>query len=149
MIAVEGTKQPALQDDLFHTLKTAVRSFFVNEEETVVLVGGIIHGVDQVPLLAGNPFMGAAVLMDQHSRHRRTFTTLTMSSALGRFIVAALFLKLILDPGVAAGSSLAAVARVKVFGRPAVVAVFEAINQSHDFIDRCLTGRSLSKTLIE
>jgi len=91
--------------------------------------------------------MGAAVLMDQHSRHQRTFTTLTMNPALGSFIDATFVLKYVYDPGIAAGSTLAAIPCVDVLGHPLAVTVFVAITQSHDLINRCLPGRSLSERL--
>ena len=66
-IAVERTEQAMGHNHITHAPETAGRTFFINKEHGVVLAGGVIHGDDQVPLLADDPFVGAAILMNHHA----------------------------------------------------------------------------------
>jgi hypothetical protein len=67
-IGVEGAEQPALLDHVPNALETARCAFLLDEEHRVVLVASIVHRHNQIPLLTRHPFMGRAVLMQQHPR---------------------------------------------------------------------------------
>ena len=54
--------------DPLYPLKAAGRAFLFDEGHGVMLVGGIVHRHDQIPYLAHDPFVGAAVLMHHHAR---------------------------------------------------------------------------------
>src|SRR5512138_3795538 len=66
-IRVETAEQAADFNDILYTLEAADRPFLGAEEQGVVLIGGIIHSADKIPLLTRHPLMGAAVLMDHHA----------------------------------------------------------------------------------
>ena len=67
-VCIQRTKQAPPFDYVTNALKAALRSFFVAEEHRVVLIGGIIHGDDQIPVLPRYPQVRAAVLMQHHPR---------------------------------------------------------------------------------
>jgi len=52
-VGVERAEQPVGQDDFLDALEAAGGTLLVGEEQAVVLRGGIVHGVDQIPHLAG------------------------------------------------------------------------------------------------
>ena len=49
---------------VMHALEAAGGFFFFDEERRVVFASGIIHGVNQVPCLPSDPFVGVSILMD-------------------------------------------------------------------------------------
>src|ERR1019366_5995343 len=67
-ITVKRTEQASRGNHVLYTPEATGRAFLVDEEHGVVLAGRVVHGDDQVPLLSGHPFVGAAVLMDHHAR---------------------------------------------------------------------------------
>ena len=48
---------------VMHALEAAGGSFLFDEERRVVFAGGIIHGVNQVPCLPSDPFVGVSILL--------------------------------------------------------------------------------------
>ena len=52
---------------VMHALEAAGGSFLFDEKRRVVFAGGIIHGVNQVPCLPSDPFVGVSILMDHHA----------------------------------------------------------------------------------
>ena len=83
-VRVQGTEQALLNNHIPYPLKTADCPFLLNKKHRVMLIGRIIHRHDQIPLLAGNPFMAAAILMQHHPGKGARLPPLTMSSPLGR-----------------------------------------------------------------
>ena len=81
-VGIERSEQAVALNRLTHTTKAARYAFLFDEEHAVVFFCGIVHRHNQVPEMAGDPFMRAAVLMQEHSRHRRTFPTLAVCATL-------------------------------------------------------------------
>lgn len=67
LLSTWRAEQAALLDDISNTTETAASAFFSTEEHGVVLIGGIVHGADKIPLLIWNPFVSASILMDHHA----------------------------------------------------------------------------------
>ena len=101
-VGIERGKQAVALDGLAHPAKAARRAFLLDEEHAGVLAGGIVHRHDQVPEVAGHPFMRAAVLVDHHPRHRRTFPALAVGATMGQFRHRPSRLQPVLHPRVAA-----------------------------------------------
>ena len=74
-VGIERAKQAPALNHLPDTPKTALRPFLVAEEHGVVFVGGIVHGHNQVPILARHPLMLAAILMHKHARPGSTLAS--------------------------------------------------------------------------
>ena len=80
-ITIEGAKQTVAFNHLPHTPETALRAFFIDEEHRVMLIRGVIHGHNQVPVLSRYPFMRGAILMHHHTRQQAAFPAFAVGSA--------------------------------------------------------------------
>ena len=67
-IGVERAEKPSSLNDVTDPLKTAHGPFLRHEKRRTDLVGGVLHGHDQVPPLAGDPFVARSILMQHHPR---------------------------------------------------------------------------------
>lgn len=56
-VGVQGTKQSMGFDHVPDAAKTALRAFFLDEKHRVMLIGRIVHGHNQIPVLTRNPFL--------------------------------------------------------------------------------------------
>ena len=132
-IGVERTKQSLLLDDLFDPQKAGCRPLLIDEKHRILLVCGVIHGDDQVPILARNPLMRACVLMEHHTDHRRRGPSLAMLAlALGLFHQSGP-LQCVLYPAVASPPCVYALVKtIKMLDIPTPVSIsIQAFNPYH------------------
>ena len=80
-VRVQGTEEPMRLDALPQAAQAAQGPFFLDEEGGVDLAGSIIERHDQIPLTAGHPFMGGAVLVQHHARQGFTGMLFAMRPA--------------------------------------------------------------------
>jgi hypothetical protein len=66
-IRIQRTAQPVRLNAVPQPLETAQGPCFVDEARRIECPRGISQGRKQIPLTAGHPFMGRAVLMEQHA----------------------------------------------------------------------------------
>ena len=59
------------------------RAFLIAKEHRQVIPGGIVHRDDQVPAMAGDPFMVAGILMHHHAGQRFAVAPQTVLAARG------------------------------------------------------------------
>ncbi|BCA81015.1 hypothetical protein AOP6_2802 [Desulfuromonas sp. AOP6] len=83
--------------------------------------------------------MGATVLVDHLSRHRRTLSFFAMDTPFFVLWSHFGFLELIFNPCVASSASFAAVPCVKMSNTPSALTGFVVLDQSHDLISRSFT----------
>ncbi|BBO20065.1 hypothetical protein DSYM_07640 [Candidatus Desulfobacillus denitrificans] len=114
-----------------------------------MFAGRIIHGDDQVPLLTGNPFMPAAVLVDHHAHDRAAHPPLAVRAALLHPGYQIRFLQTLLDPAVAPLAAAAPVPAVEVLDVPALVPVSVAIDQGSHLVGRRASAQSLPQPLVD
>src|SRR3989338_8836430 len=112
--------------------------------------GGVVHGDDQIPHLAGDPLMPTAVLVQHHAGQRGTLSPFPMRPSPGRPGRRIVRLQQVLDPGVAALALMAAaIPDVKVPHIPALVPVPVQLDHGHDLIHRRPPMRDLGQSLVE
>ena len=135
-VRVQRTEQALRLDRLPRPPKAAPRALLLAEEHRIVLVGGVVHGHDQVPPLGLDPVMVAAVLMHQHARPRRALPPLAVLAASLRLRHRARPLQMVLHPAVAAPPAIAAVPGVEVPHVPALVTRPVAVHHPHHLVHR-------------
>ena len=125
-----------LTDNIMYALETALGTFLIDKEHRVVLTCGIIHRHNEIPLTAGHPSMGRAILMQHHPRQRFAWPLLAMGPAPGRPHHLSGPLQPVLGPRVGAGSAMILVpALVKMFDGPACVPGLIQGHHLQDFVD--------------
>ncbi len=101
-----------------------------------MLVGRVVHRHDQVPHRAGNPLVGAAVLVQQHPRPRRRLPPPAVRPPALAALDRAVRLQLGPDPVVAAGAALPAAERIVVADVPPRMPRPVAVHHPHHLVNR-------------
>jgi len=135
-IAVERTEQPLGPNHLGHAAEAAAGTFFGHQKHRVMLVGGVVHGHDQVPPLTGHPFVPATVLVQHHPRQRHPFALAPVRPLRLTLGYQPCFLQVLLDPAVAALAPIAPVPTVKVPHVPAEVSRVVALRHGQHLVHR-------------
>ena len=147
-VGVEGRKQPPLLDHLPHAPEAGGRAFLHHEEHRVVLVGGIVHRHNQVPLPSAHPLMRRAILVQHHAGQRRPLPTLPVLASTRRPRYQPRLLQPVLDPAIAAGTPIPAIPRVEVLDVPALVPAVVQLPQTQHLIHRRPPVRILGQPFV-
>ena len=148
-VGVKGAEQPFGSNDLADPPEAALGAFLVDEEHRVMLIGRVVHGEDEIPLLSGDPLVGASVLMEHQAGPGSSLPSLPVDAAPGRFFDQPGLLEAGLEPRIAAGPPKALVPGVEMLRGPSVMAGPIPFGQCQDLVHRRLVMRYLGQTLVD
>ena len=147
MYRLDGS--PPAPDDLAHALEARCGAFLCDEEHRVVLRRRIVEGDDEVPVLAGHPLMGRAVLVQHHPFKGRALAAPAVLASPRHLRHQPRALQRVLHPGVAALTRVPApVEAVEVRHVPPVVALPIQRLGAHHLVDRGAPCRDLAQALV-
>ena len=114
-----------------------------------MLIGGVVHRHNQVPVPSRHPQVRRTILMQHHARQRAALPVLSVF-AFGRCpLHHAGCLQLVFHPGIAARTAIPPVPGMEMPGVPALVAATVGLHQPHHLIHRCSPVRHLFQSLVD